>query len=58
LKVDSIGRVYCSGPDGIWVMAADGKRIGVMMDPWYKLAGISETGAPVFPLGWTSEAPG
>jgi gluconolactonase len=29
LKVDSIGRVYCTGPGGIWVMAPDGRRIGV-----------------------------
>src|SRR5262249_6931877 len=28
LKVDSIGRVYCTGPGGIWVIAPDGKRVG------------------------------
>ena len=26
LKVDSVGRVYCTGPGGIWVFAPDGKR--------------------------------
>jgi gluconolactonase len=30
LKVDSIGRVSCTGPGGIWVMAPDGKRIGII----------------------------
>src|SRR5437868_11504246 len=33
LKVDSIGRVYCTGPGGIWVMAPDGRRIGVIKWP-------------------------
>jgi len=33
LKVDSIGRVYCTGPGGIWVMAPDGKRLGVIRWP-------------------------
>ena len=33
LKVDSIGRVYCTGPGGIWVMATDGKRIGIIKWP-------------------------
>ena len=33
LKVDSIGRVYCTGPGGIWVMAPDGKRIGIIRWP-------------------------
>jgi gluconolactonase len=33
LKVDSIGRVYCTGPGGIWVMAPDGRRIGVIRWP-------------------------
>jgi gluconolactonase len=33
LKVDGIGRVYCTGPGGIWVMAPDGKRIGVIRWP-------------------------
>jgi gluconolactonase len=26
LKVDSIGRVHCTRPSGIWVIAPDGKR--------------------------------
>jgi gluconolactonase len=33
LKVDRIGRVYCTGPGGIWVMASDGSRIGVIRWP-------------------------
>jgi hypothetical protein len=33
LKVDSIGRVYCTGPGGIWVKAPDGRRIGVIRWP-------------------------
>jgi len=33
LKIDSIGRVYCTGPGGIWVMAPDGKRIGIIRWP-------------------------
>ncbi len=33
LKVDSIGRVYCTGPGGIWVMTPDGKRVGIIQFP-------------------------
>jgi gluconolactonase len=33
LKVDSLGRVYCTGPGGIWVMAPDGKRVGIIIWP-------------------------
>jgi len=33
LKVDSIGRVYCTGPGGIWVMTQDGKRVGIIKWP-------------------------
>ena len=33
LKTDSMGRVYCTGPGGIWVMAPDGKRLGVIRWP-------------------------
>ena len=33
LKVDSLGRVYCTGPGGIWVFAPDGKRVGVIQWP-------------------------
>ena len=33
LKVDSLGRVYCTGPGGIWVMAPDGKRVGIIKFP-------------------------
>ncbi len=33
LKVDSQGRVYCSGPGGVWVFTPDGKKIGVIEFP-------------------------
>jgi gluconolactonase len=33
IKVDSEGRVYCTGPGGIWVMAPDGRRIGIIEFP-------------------------
>jgi len=33
LKVDSQGRVFCTGPGGIWVFTPDAKRIGVIEFP-------------------------
>ena len=33
MKVDSKGRVFCTGPGGIWVMEPSGKRIGVIRVP-------------------------
>jgi gluconolactonase len=33
LKVDSLGRVYCTGPGGVWVFTPDGKRIGIIEFP-------------------------
>jgi gluconolactonase len=33
LKVDSQGRVYCTGPGGIWVFNPDGRRVGVIRFP-------------------------
>lgn len=33
LKVDSHGRVYCTGPGGVWVFTPDGKKIGVIEFP-------------------------
>ena len=33
LKVDSQGRVYCTGPGGIWVFNPDGKRVGIIKFP-------------------------
>jgi gluconolactonase len=33
LKVDSQGRVFCTGPGGIWVLTPGGKRIGVIQFP-------------------------
>ena len=33
LKVDSLGRVYCTGPGGIWVFTPEGMRIGIISFP-------------------------
>ena len=33
LKVDSLGRVYCTGPGGIWVFTPDGRHIGTIKFP-------------------------
>ncbi len=33
LKVDSLGRVYCTGPGGIWAFAPDGKHLGIIRFP-------------------------
>ncbi len=33
LKVDSQGRVFCTGPGGIWVFAPGGKHIGIIKFP-------------------------
>lgn len=33
LKVDSLGRVYCTGPGGIWVMDPSGKCVGIIKFP-------------------------
>ena len=33
LKVDSLGRVFCTGPGGIWVFTPDGKHIGIIRFP-------------------------
>ncbi|MDA0661394.1 MAG: SMP-30/gluconolactonase/LRE family protein [Proteobacteria bacterium] len=33
MKVDALGRVYCTGPGGIWVLAPDGTKIGVIKFP-------------------------
>jgi gluconolactonase len=33
LKVDQAGRVYCTGPGGIWVFTPDGKRVGIIKWP-------------------------
>jgi gluconolactonase len=33
LKVDSQGRVYCTGPGGIWVFTPAGKRVGIIRFP-------------------------
>ncbi len=35
MKVDSEGRVYCTGPGGCWVFAPDGTLIGVIELPEY-----------------------
>jgi len=33
MKVDTVGRVFCTGSGGIWVFAPDGSRIGVIRGP-------------------------
>lgn len=33
LKVDSRGRVYCTGPGGIWVFEPGGRRVGIIRFP-------------------------
>jgi gluconolactonase len=33
MKVDVMGRVYCTGTGGTWVFAADGSRIGIIRTP-------------------------
>ena len=33
LKVDSEGRVFCTGPGGIWVFAPDGAHLGTIVYP-------------------------
>jgi gluconolactonase len=33
MKVDSAGRVFCTGPGGTWVFAPDGTKIGVIETP-------------------------
>jgi gluconolactonase len=33
MKVDVEGRVYCTGPGGTWVFAADGTRLGIVRTP-------------------------
>ena len=33
IKVDSKGRVYCTGPGGIWVFTPAGKRVGIIKFP-------------------------
>ena len=33
MKVDSAGRVFCTGPGGTWVFAPDGRRLGIIRTP-------------------------
>jgi len=33
MKVDVLGRVYCTGPGGTWVFAPDGARLGIIRTP-------------------------
>jgi gluconolactonase len=33
VKVDKLGRVYVSGPGGIWVVSPEGRRLGVLRAP-------------------------
>lgn len=33
MKVDAAGRVFCTGPSGVWVFDPDGMRIGIIETP-------------------------
>jgi gluconolactonase len=33
MKVDTEGRVFCTGPGGTWVFASDGARLGIIRTP-------------------------
>ena len=33
MKVDTDGRVYCNGPDGVWVFEPGGRRLGTIPVP-------------------------
>ncbi|MBI4207600.1 MAG: SMP-30/gluconolactonase/LRE family protein [Betaproteobacteria bacterium] len=33
MKVDSLGRVFCTGPGGVWVITPDGKHAGTIKFP-------------------------
>ena len=33
VKLDQAGRVFCTGPDGVWVYEADGRFIGLIKTP-------------------------
>ncbi len=33
MKVDGKGRVYCTGPGGVWVLEPSGKRVGIIRFP-------------------------
>jgi len=33
MKVDTQGRVFCTGPGGTWVFAPDGQRLGIIRTP-------------------------
>jgi gluconolactonase len=33
MKVDALGRVFCTGPGGIWVTEADGRHVGIIRLP-------------------------
>jgi gluconolactonase len=33
MKVDQVGRVFCTGTNGVWVFEPDGTKIGVIEMP-------------------------
>ena len=33
MKVDAEGRIYCTGPGGLWVYAVDGALVGIVRLP-------------------------
>jgi gluconolactonase len=33
MKTDSEGRVYVTGPGGVWILDAEGERLGILRTP-------------------------
>ena len=33
MKCDALGNIWCTGPDGLWVYAADGRLLGKIAVP-------------------------
>jgi gluconolactonase len=33
MKVDRLGNVYTSGPDGVWIISPEGKHLGTIVTP-------------------------
>ena len=33
MKVDTAGRVWCTGSGGVWIVSPDGERLGVLETP-------------------------
>jgi gluconolactonase len=56
LKVDEAGNVYACGPGGVWILSADGKRLGLLKLPEnpHNLAWGEEDGRTLFITALTS----